>query len=105
VNEPSIHGDADSVWDRVWRGRASSVRRNLYNFSVQAARIATLGAEGARLVDALPEPDRQVEILGVADELDALGDLTKAAARTLRSEAGERRHGVPKGWLRRLFGG
>jgi len=46
-----------------------------------------------------------VEILGVADELDALGDLTKAAARTLRSEAGERRHGVPKGWLRRLFGG
>ncbi len=105
MNEPPVHADADSVWDRIWRGRASSVRRNLSNVAGQAARIATLVTEGARLVDALPEPDRQVEVLGIADELDGLAEVTKDAAGILRSEAGERRTGITRGWLRRLFGG
>ncbi len=104
MNDESIGGGDRGVWDRVWRGRASSLRRNLANVASQAARIASLVAEGARLVDALPEPDRQVEVLGIADELDGLAEMTKDAAKIFRTEAIEQRVAVPRGWLRRLFG-
>jgi len=104
VNDESIDGGGRGVWDRVWRGRASSLRRNLANVASQAARIASLVAEGARLVDLLPTPHRQVEVLGIADELDELAEVTKGAAKILRDEAG---YAAPsrRGFWARLFGG
>jgi len=102
VNDTSIDRDA-GVWDRVWRGRASSHRRNLLNVASETARVAVLIAEGARLVDRLPGTDRQVEILGVCDEIRELIESMSRTEEHLRAEAGNAAPPRPGFW-RRLFG-
>lgn len=81
--------DADNFWDRIWRGRASSQRRHLKNVAIETARCAALIDEGARLVDHLPDANRQVEILDVCNELDELIESIKTVSNHLREEAGD----------------
>lgn len=105
MNDNSIDRDSSGVWDRVWRGRASSHRRGLANVAAETARVAILIAEGARLVDRLPAPDRQVEILGVCDEIDGLIDSMRNTSEHLRAEAGDNAGRPRSGFWARLFGG
>ena len=78
----------------IWGGRpASSHRRNLHNVALEASRVATLIAEGARLIDHLPGPNRTLEIHGLCDEIVALTESMRAVADHLRAEAGQ----VPAG--------
>lgn len=77
-----------SLWDRIWRGRSSSHRRNLDNVALEASRVATLIGEGARLVDDLPGEDRALEIAGVVREIRELIGSMSAVADHLQAEAG-----------------
>ena len=87
-DETTNVGDAGGIWDRVWRGRASSHRRGLANVAAEASRVATLIAEGARLVDHLPSENRTLEIHGVCDEIVELTESMRAVVDHLRGEAG-----------------
>ncbi len=87
MNETTNGGDG-GIWDRIWRGRASSHRRNLANVAAETARIATLIVEAARLVDHLPGENRTVEIHGVCDEIVSLTESILATVDHLRAEAG-----------------
>ncbi len=82
-------GDAGDIWDRVWRGRASSHRRNLTNVALAASRVATLIAEGARVIDQISDADRTLEIHGVCDEIIDLTESMRAVVDHLRAEAGQ----------------
>lgn len=105
MNDNSIDRPDGGVWDRVWRGRASSHRRNLLNVASETARVASLIAEGARLVDHLPTAARQVEILGICDDIIEMTEAARAVVTHLRGEAGVAVPLVRPGFWRRLFGG
>lgn len=75
------------LWDRVWRGRASSHRRSLANAALYASRCATALGEAARLIDTAPGDRRAAEIGALALQIRDLAEGMIAIADHLSAEA------------------
>jgi len=78
-------------WDRVWRGRSSSIRRGLDNAALEAARCATLIREAAREADTATGPRRSAALHAIRDEiLDLADDMRGPVCDFILAEAGRR---------------
>jgi len=98
-----------SLWDRVWRGRSSSLRRNLDNCALEASRCATLIREAAREADTVSGPRRSAALHAIRDEiLNLTDDLRGPVCDFILAEAGrrpDRANVAVRGWraIRRDF--
>lgn len=74
------------IWDRIWRGRASSHRRAITNAGVHAAQCAAALESAARLIDTVASDRREAEGLALAIQVRELASSMMACADHLEAE-------------------